>query len=75
MVDWSIENALHWMLDVTFREDDSRVRSGDSPQNFVILRHLALNILKQDNSKASLKQKRFRAALDDQFLFQLLSQV
>lgn len=63
------------MLDVTFREDDSRVRSGDSPQNFVILRHLALNILKQDNSKASLKQKRFRAALDDQFLFQLLSQV
>ena len=72
---WSIENAFHWVLDVTFGEDDSRVRSGSAPENFALLRHLALNILKQDKSKASLKQKRFRAALNDQFLLHLLSQI
>jgi predicted transposase YbfD/YdcC len=68
---WSIENAFHWVLDVTFREDDSRVRSGNAPQNFAVLRHIALNVLKQEPSKASLKQKRFRAALDDHFLLSL----
>lgn len=72
---WSIENSFHWVMDVTFREDDARLRTGDSPQNFAVLRHLALNILKQDTSKGSLKQKRFQAALDDQFLYQLLSQI
>jgi predicted transposase YbfD/YdcC len=72
---WSVENSLHWVLDVTFREDESRVRVGNAPQNLAVLRHLALNILKKDTSKGSLKQKRFRAALDDTFLFQLLDQV
>lgn len=72
---WSIENAFHWVLDVTFREDDSRVRSGHAPENFTVLRRLALNILKQDHSKGSLKQKRFRAALNDQFLLHLLAQI
>jgi predicted transposase YbfD/YdcC len=43
---WSVENSLHWVLDVTFREDESRVRVGNAPQNFAILRHLAINILK-----------------------------
>jgi predicted transposase YbfD/YdcC len=71
---WSIENTLHWTLDVVFREDESRVRLGDGPQNFALLRTLALNILKHDRSKASLNQKRFRAALDDHYLFQLLAQ-
>lgn len=70
---WSIENAFHWVLDLTFREDDSRIRSGNAPQNFAVLRHIALNILKQEPSKASLKQKRFRAALDDQYLLSLFS--
>jgi len=72
---WAIENSFHWVLDVTFREDDSRIRRGDSPQNMAVLRHLALNILKQDMSKSSIRQKRFRAGLDDSFMLQLLSQI
>jgi predicted transposase YbfD/YdcC len=72
---WGIENSFHWVLDVTFGEDDSRIRSGDSPQNMAVLRHLALNILKRDPSKGSLRQKRYKAALDDTFLSQLLSQL
>ena len=72
---WAIENSFHWVLDVTFREDDSRIRLGDSPQNMAVLRHLALNILKRDTSKASLKQKRFRAALEHDFLLHLLTQI
>jgi predicted transposase YbfD/YdcC len=70
---WGIENSLHWVLDVTFREDASRVRKDNSAQNFAALRRLALNILKQDTTKGSLKQKRYRAALDDSFLLQLLT--
>lgn len=72
---WAIENSFHWVLDVTFREDESRIRQGDSPQNMAVLRHLALNILKQDTTKSSLKQKRFRAGLDDSFMLKLLSQI
>jgi predicted transposase YbfD/YdcC len=72
---WAIENALHWVLDVTFREDDSRIRKDDSSQNMAVLRHVALNILKRDTSKGSLRQKRYRAALDDAFLLKLLSQI
>ncbi len=72
---WAVENALHWVMDVTFREDDSRIRQHNSPQNSAVLRHIALNILKQDTSKGSLKQKRYRAALDDSFLLHLLTQI
>ena len=71
---WGIENSFHWVLDVTFGEDASRIRMGESSQNMAVLRSLALNILKQDLSKSSLKQKRFRAALDNNFLFRLLTQ-
>ena len=60
------------MLDVVFDEDHSRIRTRDAPQNFSLLRQMALSILKQDASKGSLKQKRFRAALDDDFLLQLI---
>ena len=72
---WSIENNLHWVLDVVFREDQARIRKQNSPQNMALLRKIALNILKQDPSKSSLKQKRYRAALDDTFLLQLLAHV
>lgn len=72
---WSIENNLHWVMDVTFREDDMRIRKGNSSQNMVVLRHIALNILKKDPSKSSLKQKRYKATLDDTFLLKLLEQV
>jgi len=69
---WAIEYSFHWVLDVTFAEDDSRIRLADSPQNMALLRHIAVNILKRDPSRASLKQKRFRAGLDETFLFDLL---
>ena len=72
---WAVENGLHWVLDVIFKEDESRIRTGDAPQNFAVLRQIALNILKNDNSKGSLKKKRFKAALDDTFLFKLLAQI
>ncbi len=47
---WGIENSLHWVLDVSFREDDSRIRNGHAPQNFSLLRKIALNILKSDKN-------------------------
>jgi predicted transposase YbfD/YdcC len=71
---WGVEDSLHWVLDVTFREDESRLRKGHSPENFAVLRHIALNILRQDASKGSLRQKRYRAALDETFLLKLLTQ-
>ena len=63
---------MHWVLDVTFREDDSRVRTGNAPQNFAVLRHIALNLLRQAPGKGSLNTKRFRAALDDHYLLRVL---
>jgi len=72
---WAIENSFHWVLDVTFREDLSRIRTGESAENMAVLRTIALNLLKQDTSKSSLKQKRFRAAMDNDFLFHLLNHV
>jgi predicted transposase YbfD/YdcC len=72
---WAVENSLHWVLDVIFREDDARIRRDNSPQNMAVLRHLALNMIKRDTSKGSLRQKRYRAALDDSFLLKLLTQV
>jgi predicted transposase YbfD/YdcC len=71
---WQVENCLHWGLDVQFREDACRVRVGHEAQNFAILRHLALNLLRQDTSvRGSLAAKRFRAALDHAFLLRLLA--
>ena len=64
---WGVENSLHWVLDVTFREDDSRIRKGYAPENFNVVRQLAINLLKKEPSKLSIKRKRFRAALSDQF--------
>lgn len=72
---WSVENTLHWTLDVVFGEDAARVRLENAPENFAVVRHVALNLLKQHPAKLSLKRKRFRAALDDQFLFELLTHI
>src|SRR5262249_52199917 len=58
---WSIENTFHWTLDIAFREDDARLRSGDSPENFATLR-ISLNLLKQHPAKLSVKRKPFKAA-------------
>lgn len=71
---WRVENSLHWVLDVVFREDDSRVRTGYAAHNFAILRRLALSLLKQDRSvKVGVKAKRLRAALDGDFLLHVLA--
>jgi len=71
---WGIENRLHWVLDVSFREDDCRVRIDHAPENFAILRHIALNVLRRDrSSKGSVPTKRFRAALNDHYLRSLLN--
>lgn len=70
---WSVENNLHWVLDMSFREDESRVRKGHGQANWVTLRHIALNLLKLDTSiKASIKVKRKRAGWDNDYLLQLL---
>ena len=70
---WGIENQLHWVLDVVFREDDSRVRSGNSAENFAVLRHIALNLLRSEkSSKRSIKNKRFKCALSTEYLEKVL---
>ena len=71
---WQIENCLHWVLDVAFREDFSRVRSGHAPHNFAILRHIALNLLKQETScKNGIKSKRLKAGWDHQYLLKVIN--
>jgi len=66
---WGIENSLHWVLDVSFREDDCRVRKGNAPENLALIRHLALNLLKNDKTlKVGVKVKRRRAGWDNEYL-------
>lgn len=69
---WGIENGLHWTLDVTFREDQSRLRKGHGPENFAVLRHIALNLLRQEPSQKSLPRKRLACALDPDYLLKVL---
>lgn len=70
---WGIENQLHWCLDVVFNEDNSRIRKDNGARNMSILRRLALNLIRQDTSKGSLKMKRYKAGLDNSFLLQILA--
>lgn len=71
---WGIENSLHWVLDVAFREDDSRVRQGNADQNLAILRHVALNLLKHEKTaRGGTKAKRLQAAWNEDYLVKVLS--
>ena len=70
---WGIENQLHWVLDVVFREDDSRARSKNSAENLAVLRHIALNLIRSEKTaKRSIKSKRFKCALSTQYLEKVL---
>ncbi len=85
---WGVENSLHWggvsageaspaeppLLDVVFREDESRIRKDNAPQNFAVLRHIAGNLLQKDKTvKTGVKNKRLRAGWDNKYLAKLLS--
>ncbi|MFO1430463.1 MAG: ISAs1 family transposase [Candidatus Competibacteraceae bacterium] len=71
---WSIENPLHWSLDVTFNENACRVRQGKAAENFAVLRHIALSLLRQEKTaKGGLETKRFKAALEIDYLYKVLN--
>ncbi|MHC5770860.1 MAG: ISAs1 family transposase [Nostoc sp.] len=71
---WGIENSLHWILDVALREDDCRIRKDNAPQNFAILRHIAVNLLGQEKRvKRGIKNKQFFAGLDNNYLERVLA--
>jgi len=70
---WGIENRLHWVLDVVFNEDRGRARKDNGPENFAVLRRLAINIIRAHPARLSMRQKVKRAGWDDAFLLDLLS--
>jgi predicted transposase YbfD/YdcC len=70
---WGIENKLHWVLDLAFREDESRIRKGNGPENSAVLRHIALNLLRrEDTAKISIRAKRKKAGWDNDYLLKVL---
>jgi predicted transposase YbfD/YdcC len=71
---WTIENALHWVLDVTFREDDSRVRHRTAARNLALLRKIALNLVAADrNNQTSLRGRRKKAAWNDDYMLRIIT--
>lgn len=71
---WGVENSLHWVLDVTFREDQSRIRKDNAPENMAILRHMALSLLKQESTtKKGVRAKRLKAGWSDSYLLKVLT--
>jgi predicted transposase YbfD/YdcC len=71
---WGVENSLHWILDVVLREDDSRVRKDNAPANMTMLRHIALNLLKQEKTlKRGIQGKRLKAAMNPDYLLKVLT--
>lgn len=69
---WGIENGLHWVLDVAFREDESRARAGHAGANLGIIRRAAVSLLKRAGTRGSIQTRRMRAAWDDDYMRQVL---
>lgn len=71
---WGIENKVHWVLDVAFQEDDSRIRKGNAAENLAVIRHIGLNLLRSEKSKkVGIKSKRKIAGWDDSYLLKVLA--
>jgi predicted transposase YbfD/YdcC len=71
---WGIENSLHWVLDVAFREDKCRIRTGNAPENMSVLRHMAVNLLKVDQKeKRGIKARMLKAGWDEEYLWETLN--
>ena len=66
---WQVENCLHWVLDITFRQDDCRIRKGNAAASFATVNHVAINLLKRvPGKKMSVPQKRRSAVWDDDYM-------
>ena len=71
---WGVENSLHWVLDVALNEDDCRIRKDNAPENFAVMRRLAVNLLGREKSnKRRMKNKQFLAAMDNEYLTKVLA--
>lgn len=70
---WAVENSLHWVMDMTFRDDESRVRTDNAPVNFTTIKHMAHNLIRNASGKDSLRLRRKLAAWDDDFLVSLVT--
>ena len=69
---WGIENQLHWHLDVTFKEDECRARTGNAPENLTTVRKFALQIISNANDRLSMKKRQYKAALDIEYMKKIL---
>ena len=70
---WAIENSLHWVMDMVFRDDECRIRTDHAPANFTTIKHIALNLIRKAPGKDSFRLKRKVAAWDDDFLASLIA--
>ncbi|MCP4099057.1 MAG: ISAs1 family transposase [Planctomycetaceae bacterium] len=70
---WGVENGLHWVMDMVFRDDECRIRKDNSPANFAAIKHMASNILRGSKAKGSMRSKRHEAAWDEDFLCNLVT--
>ncbi len=71
---WAIENSLHWVMDMVFRDDECRISTGHAPANFTTVKHVAHNLMRRAKTKDSMRLKRKVAAWDDDFLVSLISE-